>query len=486
MTLPPRPAVPDPIASQTSAKRAAAISALACAITLAVALGIGRFAFTPLLPLMLQEGRLSINAGGLLASLNYAGYFIGALSCAFIPFDHRKLLLFGLVMTTVLTLSMGLTHTFALWGALRLIAGIVSAWTFVFASQWGLRRLAELHQHGWSGVIYTGPGLGILITGLLVSGAGQYGSQVGWLSFGVLALVLSACVWKIFGAAVPHVVVPPQPASPSPLRSPPPPSAASIGSAPLSVPLSAPLSTPLPSSESFDFADEDESEPGDRALLISAPVNEADLQRVRAIGRTETGVQARAINRDAAWLVFLYGLPGFGYIITATFLPVIARHALPDSLWPDRFWPMFGLAIIVGAVSASRTPVHWDNRLLLAISYLMQATGIVLGVVWPTVPGFAVGSLLIGLPFTAITLFAMREARRLRHNEAAGLMGYATASYGAGQIAGPLIAAPIAAYTGSFALALLLAALVLVAGAVMLIMVWRQAAARALGPLHRS
>ena len=482
MTLPPRPVVPDPTASQTSAqasaKRAAGISALACAITLAVALGIGRFAFTPLLPLMLQEGRLNINAGGLLASLNYAGYFIGALTCAFMPFDHRKLLRFGLVMTTVLTFSMGLTHTFALWGGLRLIGGIVSAWTFVFASQWGLRRLAELHQHGWSGVIYTGPGLGILITGLLVSAGAPYGSQAGWLSFGVLALVLSACVWKIFDAAVPHVVMPPQPASPSSASPSPSPSASSIESAPLS------------SSEPFEFIDEDEdedeSEPGDRALLISAPVNEADLERVRALGRTETGVQARAINRDAAWLVFLYGLPGFGYIITATFLPVIARHALPDSLWPDRFWPMFGLAIIVGAISASRTPVHWDNRLLLAISYLMQAAGIVLGVIWPTVPGFAVGSLLIGLPFTAITLFAMREARRLRHNEAAGLMGYATASYGAGQIAGPLIAAPIAAYTGSFALALLLAALVLVAGAVMLIMVWRQAAARPLGPSRRS
>jgi len=478
MTLPSRPtATPDPTAPQTSVKRTAALSALACAITLAVALGIGRFAFTPLLPLMLQEGRLSINAGGLLASLNYAGYFIGALSCAFMPFDHRKLLRFGLVMTTVLTVSMGLTHTFALWGGLRLIAGIVSAWTFVFASQWGLRRLAELHQHGWSGVIYTGPGLGILITGLLVSTDGQYGSQVGWLSFGVLALILSACVWKIFDATVPHVAVPSQPASPSrPPPSPPSPplSATSVGSA------------PLPGSGPFEFADEDESEPGDRAFLISAPVNEADLQRVRAIGRTETGVQARAINRDAAWLVFLYGLPGFGYIITATFLPVIARHALPGSLWPDRFWPMFGLAIIVGAISASRTPVHWDNRLLLAISYLMQAAGIVLGVVWPTVPGFAVGSLLIGLPFTAITLFAMREARRLRHNEAAGLMGYATASYGAGQIAGPLIAAPIADYTGSFAPALLLAATVLVAGAVMLIMVWRQAVARSLGPLHRS
>jgi hypothetical protein len=47
-------------------------------------------------------------------------------------------------------------------------------------------------------------------------------------------------------------------------------------------------------------------------------------------------------------------------------------------------------------------------------------------------------SLLFGMPFTAITLFAMREARRLRGNSSAGLIGYATGSYGADQILGPL------------------------------------------------
>jgi MFS family permease len=75
------------------------------------------------------------------------------------------------------------------------------------------------------------------------------------------------------------------------------------------------------------------------------------------------------------------------------------------------------------------------------------------------------------LPFTAITLFAMREARRLHGDDAAGLMGYATAAYGLGQIAGPLVAAPIAAHTGSFTLALLLAAGALLAGAAGLVVV---------------
>ena len=63
-------------------RRGAWRAALACMVTLAVAMGLGRFAFTPMLPTMLQEGKLDLQAGGVLASLNYLGYFVGALSCA--------------------------------------------------------------------------------------------------------------------------------------------------------------------------------------------------------------------------------------------------------------------------------------------------------------------------------------------------------------------------------------------------------------------
>ncbi|WP_080492272.1 YbfB/YjiJ family MFS transporter, partial [Burkholderia ubonensis] len=135
------------------------------------------------------------------------------------------------------------------------------------------------------------------------------------------------------------------------------------------------------------------------------------------------------------------------------------------SPWPDLFWPMFGAALIVGAIAAARLPAHWDNRLLLAGGCVTQALGIAAGIVWPNAAGFSLGSVLLGLPFTAITLFAMREARRLHGERAAGLMGYATASYGVGQIAGPLVAAPLVAQSGSFTPVLWIAAASLVAGA---------------------
>ncbi|OXJ02733.1 MULTISPECIES: YbfB/YjiJ family MFS transporter [Burkholderia] len=382
------------------ADRRARTAALACMVGLAVVLGVGRFAFTPLLPLMLADGSIGLKAGGWLASANYAGYFVGAVSCAALRVTPARMVRVGLVATVLLTAAMGVGHLLPVWLAVRFVAGVVSAWTFVFVSQWGLRRLADLHAPEWSGVIYAGPGVGIVVTGLIGSALAGQRAASGWLGFAALSAVLSVVIWRTF-AATPAQAVP------------------SGGAAP-------------------------------QAAAATAS-HRAHQRRHRA---------------DAAWLVVLYGMPGFGYIITATFLPVIARAALPaGSPWPDLFWPMFGAALIVGAITAARLPGHWDNRLLLAAGCAMQAFGIAAGIVWPNAAGFSVGSALLGLPFTAITLFAMREARRLHGERAAGLMGYATASYGVGQILGPLVAAPLAARFGSFSPALWVAVAALLLGA---------------------
>jgi predicted MFS family arabinose efflux permease len=371
-------------------------------VTLAVAMGLGRFAFTPMLPIMLHEGKLQLQAGGLLASLNYLGYFLGAVSCAAIGIKAKSMVRGGLVATAALLVGMGVLHSFVSWGVLRTAAGVMSAWVFVFASGWGLRRLAETNSPALAGVIYTGPGIGIAMTGLLGGALGRWGSEAGWIGLGVLAVVLVALIWRVF-------------------------------------------------------------DDGD------LPAAGGSTAPPAAAAGSAASASARS---DEIWLVALYGLAGFGYIITATFLPVIARQALPGSSWPDFFWPLFGLAIILGALIGARAPAHWDNRLLLAVAYALQALGVVLSVAWPTIVGFAIGSLLLGMPFTAITLFAMRDARRLRGNAAAGLIGYATASYGVGQIIGPLFAAPLAQRTGSFQLPLLVAAAALALGSVLFALVW--------------
>ncbi|MCA8229965.1 YbfB/YjiJ family MFS transporter [Burkholderia vietnamiensis] len=431
------------------ADRRARTAALACMVGLAVALGVGRFAFTPLLPLMLADGSIGLRAGSWLASANYAGYFVGALSCAALPVAPARMVRFGLAATVLLTAAMGVGHLLPAWLAVRFVAGVVSAWTFVFVSQWGLRRLAELHAPEWSGVIYAGPGVGIVLTGLIGGALAGHRAAPGWLGFAALSALLSAAIWRTFGRA-PAPVAPAAAAAASVVPTAHAPAAAVT---PAAVPATA---VPAPTAPAT-------AAPATAVPATAAPPTAAPATTAPA---TAAPPDARRRRADAAWLVALYGMPGFGYIITATFLPVIARAALPaGSPWPDLFWPMFGAALIVGAIAAARLPGHWDNRLLLAAGCTTQALGIAAGIVWPNAAGFSIGSVLLGLPFTAITLFAMREARRLHGERAAGLMGYATASYGVGQILGPLVAAPLTARFGSFSPALWVAAGALLAGA---------------------
>ena len=68
---------------------------------------------------------------------------------------------------------------------------------------------------------------------------------------------------------------------------------------------------------------------------------------------------------------------------------------------------------------------------------MVQAVGIGLGVAWPTQAGFAVGSLLLGFPFTTLTLFALQEARRIRPHAANPTMGLITTVWALGQALGP-------------------------------------------------
>jgi hypothetical protein len=196
-------------------------------------------------------------------------------------------------------------------------------------------------------------------------------------------------------------------------------------------------------------------------------------ERLAALGTQPAGAASVAPaphgHAEMALLTLAYGLAGFGYIITATFLPVIARAALPGSAWLDLFWPIFGLGVMVGALLATRLKPGRDFRLLLAGCYGLQALGIAASLWSPSLAGFAIGSLMLGLPFTALTFFAMQEVRRLRPQHAASFMGLLTATYGVGQILGPLLVAWLLRRTGSqtqgFTLSLQIAAGMLLLGA---------------------
>src|SRR3954464_5311789 len=94
--------------------------------------GIGRFAFTPLLPMMQADAGLTLREGAWLASANYAGYLAGALSAWLVPpaIGARG----GLAMIGLATVGMGLVDDVAGWAALRFLAGLASGWVMVHVS----------------------------------------------------------------------------------------------------------------------------------------------------------------------------------------------------------------------------------------------------------------------------------------------------------------------------------------------------------------
>ena len=164
------------------------------AIALAVAMGIGRFAFTPLLPLMVRDGSLAQSAGACLAASNYLGYLAGALTASRMGLSLRALMRVSLVGTVAATAAMGLSDQLAVWVFLRFGAGVLSAWTLVATSAWALQHLAQAGRTDLSGMVYAGVGFGIAFAGLFCLAAAQPGvpaSQL-WLELGVLAALAIA------------------------------------------------------------------------------------------------------------------------------------------------------------------------------------------------------------------------------------------------------------------------------------------------------
>lgn len=188
---------------------------LAGALALAVAMGIGRFAFTPLLPLMQREGLLGSGGGAALAAINYAGYLFGALSAARLATHPRRLVLGSLLATAAVTAAAGAVQGLAAWLLLRGLAGVLSAWVMVGVSSWAIGALARRGRAGAGGWVYAGVGLGIAAAGALAWALGAEGSALLWQRLGLLALVAAVVVALCWRAdAAPSAATTPSAAAP--------------------------------------------------------------------------------------------------------------------------------------------------------------------------------------------------------------------------------------------------------------------------------
>ncbi|WP_411851587.1 YbfB/YjiJ family MFS transporter [Stenotrophomonas sp. LGBM10] len=173
------------------------IAAGICALVLTV--GLARFAYTPLLPLMRADAGLSAAQGGWLATFNYLGYLLGTLLVARVGDPQHRFRLYrtGLLLAVTATALMGCTTQPWLWSSLRFIAGMSSTAGLLLASGLVLNWLLGQRRRPQLGLHFAGLGLGIAVSGLATALlAGHAGSSGQWRWLGLLGVVFLVPAWR--------------------------------------------------------------------------------------------------------------------------------------------------------------------------------------------------------------------------------------------------------------------------------------------------
>ena len=164
-------------------------------------------------------------------------------------------------------------------------------------------------------------------------------------------------------------------------------------------------------------------------------------------------------------LIIAYGLFGFGYVITATFISVIT-HNNPELRPVEPYvWLLVGLSAVPSIYVWNRIGAAVGGLRAFALACLLEAIGVVLSVVADSPALEVVAALLLGGTFMGITAMGLIEARKLSPHATRRVLAIMTASFGLGQVIGPWFAGIMREHTGSYEIASFAAAGALVVAA---------------------
>jgi predicted MFS family arabinose efflux permease len=354
---------------------------------MAAAIGIGRFAYTPILPPMAAALGLSQAMAGLIASANFLGYLGGAILTAtpYVRGSRRAWLLGGLAVSAVTTGGMGLASSTPAFVVLRFIGGAASALSLVFSSALVLDRLMSTGRSTLSAVHFAGVGTGITISAALVSvllGLG-FDWRAPWLACGAAALI---------------------------------------------------------------------------ALVIVAALVPEGRERAPVASRPAGSV------RGLPCLALAYGLFGFGYVITATFLVAIVRASVAVRPLEPYVWGVVGLTAVPSVALWTWAGRHLGQAPAFALACAMEAAGIAASVVWTSTAGILLAAALLGGTFMGLTALGLIQGLALAAGDPRRALATLTAAFGAGQIVGPAFAGAVSDATGSFLAPSLVAVAALLGG----------------------
>ncbi|MFM0736473.1 YbfB/YjiJ family MFS transporter [Paraburkholderia xenovorans] len=206
---------------------------------------------------------------------------------------------------------------------------------------------------------------------------------------------------------------------------------------------------------------------GVTSLIIGLAATPGLVARGSATLASSPGATAGTQKTVKPWpLVAIYGLAGLGYIVTATYLPLLVKSTLPN-VDPAHVWAVFGLGAAPSCFLWHRLHERLGTRAALLTNLVIQAAGVVLPIVAQSAAGYLLSALLVGGTFMGTVTIAMPAAQRVAGKVRGNLMAIMTVIYGIGQIAGPMVANVLYAHSHTFSSSLVAAAGALIVAAIM-------------------
>ncbi|WP_375614769.1 MULTISPECIES: YbfB/YjiJ family MFS transporter [unclassified Bartonella] len=357
-------------------------------IIMILGMGIGRFFYTPVFPVMLDEGLFTFKQLSYIASANYGGYLIGSMFFSFCRvgnISRAPHMLFGAaIVTSALIFAMALTPNFYLVFFIRFAAGIASAAMMIFGS---MTVMQHSHKVWVIASLYAGVGVGILLGNeyVIIGLSKSLNAQSIWFGAGLISVILLLVLFILFP---------------------------------------------------------------------------------RRVDASQFAINESLAHENIVWweLALIYGLAGFGYIIVATYLPLMAK-TFNFPLLANHLWSFVGIAIVPSCFIWLWGAHRWGVLRCLMLNLLIQGGCVLLTLFSQSLVLIVLSCIGFGFTFMGTTSLVMPLAKRLYAPYGINLLGLATLTYGFGQILGPLLTSFLQSGSHAITLSVICGAVALFAAA---------------------
>jgi MFS family permease len=415
-------------------------TAIACIglYCLAVVMGFGRFLFTATLPDIMTQLSLSTVIAGWLASVNYSGYFIGALIAMFVPQRLTWQMLIAWTAVSIVTTMLLVVPNLSLnsWYVIRLLSGIASGVAMILSSSLVIQSFSHERRSVLSALHYAGIGVGIsasaiLTWWLLTLG---YHFDIIWLVAGIISLPL---LWLLYTIRPQNLISPD-------------------------------LSSSKLSSFNLQSSKQEAAELGHSNQRLS--IQQTYLNFKRSLYEAVAGHTKAIVLLSAS-----YVLAGFGYITSATFLPVMATQRLTTQSYAGLLiWLVVGIfAMLSNPIWGALAKRIGETKTLMGLT-LLQAFGMCLPIWFDGAIGLYGNAVILGLTFVGMVSMTLNLIKNINPAYSNLLIGLATLAYAIGQFIGPLVTVALAGKQDNFNAGLLVAASGLLLGLVLVFFFQRQ------------